>query len=124
MPLLDDSEAERIAEGLRATQHAPTLAGWARALLEDRRARSAVILRLSRELHHVRQRLRQAAKYLDGLVGNVEVSAREPWRDKQSCPVCGAVAVRVATRSDPSRAGGHVLVHLHPDGKKCESAAR
>jgi hypothetical protein len=120
MALLEDSEADRIAEGLRTTQHAPTLAGWGRALLEDRRARSALILRLSRELQHVRGRLRQAARYLDGLLGNVQMATREPWGGKQPCPVCGAAAVRVATRSEPSRPGAHVVVHIHPDGKRCE----
>ncbi len=123
MALLDDSEAERIAHGLASTSHGPTLAGWIRALLDDRRARSALILRLSRELHHARRRLRQAARYLDGLLGNVQMVSREPWGGKLPCPHCGAPAIRVGTRSEPSQPGAHVLVHVHPDGKHCDSSA-
>ena len=123
MVLLDDAEAERIAHGLASTSHGPTLAGWIRALLDDRKARSALILRLSRELHHARYRLRQAARYLDGLLGNVQMVSREPWGGKLPCPHCGAPAIRVGTRSEPSQTGAHLLVHVHPDGKRCEGSA-
>jgi len=120
MALLDDGEAERIRDGTATTSHAPTLVAWIRALLDDRKSRNALLLRLTRELQHVRGRLRQAARYLDGLVGNVQRAAGEPWPGQLPCPVCGAPVLKLATRQDPSVAGSRVVVHVHADGKRCE----
>jgi hypothetical protein len=115
--LIDDSAAARIEEGLAARTPEPTVARWMRALLDDRKARSALILRLARQLHHARRRLRQAAAYLDGLLAKAHEDAREPWPDKTICESCGAPLDRV--RTTPRTTSGHRLTNEHPDGTKC-----
>ena len=70
MTWLGDDHAARVKEIVRdrRDQKDPQLASWTAKLLDDRAARSALIQRLSRQLHHVRQRLMQAARYVDGLL--------------------------------------------------------
>lgn len=117
--VLSDHEAARISEGTERTKDATTLVRWIRALLDDRRARSALILRLSRQLHHVRGRLAQATRYLDGLLKKAHEDSREPWPDKAVCDQCGAPLDRVKTT--PREPTGHHLANEHPDGTKCHA---
>src|SRR5689334_17451132 len=75
MSFLSDEEVRHIASQLPAQRDEreglapPTLVllRWLRQLLEDRQERSTVILGLSRHLHHLRERLRDAGTYFDKL---------------------------------------------------------
>ena len=122
MGLLKDSEAWRIEQAINdkhAVADPATLTRWVRELLEDRRARTAVIQKVSRQAHYVRGRFAQAARYLDGLLDELERMSREPWPGKLPCPICGAPIEQVRAEFRPDDARGHVLVHQHADGTKC-----
>jgi len=114
--MLSDEEARRIRD-LATSADRGTLLRWVGELLEDRRERSALLQGLARQLAHLRRRLRQASKYLDGLLQRAEGTTREPWPGKLPCPHCGAPAVLVRAEQ---RSEGHVVVHAHPDGVHCE----
>jgi hypothetical protein len=101
-------------------QKDPQLASWTAKLLEDRAARSALIQRLSRQLHHVRQRLMQAARYVDGLLTVAHTATREPWPLKLLCPHCGAPVDQVRADYRPDDPQHHVTVHCHVDGVRCD----
>jgi hypothetical protein len=116
--MLTDDQLRRVAE-LRTDPSARRAIG---ALLEERRRLVAIIQGLSRQLHHVRARLGQAARYFDGLVGKAHELTREPWPRQLLCPRCGAPAVQVTTQLRPG--GGHVSFHVHPDGARCEEPGR
>lgn len=118
MPLLKDDEARQIEDGARSTRDPDVLSRWIRALLADRKARTALLQSVSRQLHHLRRRMTQATAYLQGLVaGAVRVTA-EPWQGQVPCPHCGAPASRVHTRAGGGP-GGHALSYSHPDGRTC-----
>jgi hypothetical protein len=126
MALLPDSEAERLRRALRdaAGRTDPeVLARWLRLLLDDRQERLAIAQRLSRRAHYVRQRFSQAARYLDGLLDELERISREPWPGKLPCPHCGAPSDQVRAEYRPDDPRRHVLVHGHPDGTDCEPSA-
>jgi hypothetical protein len=72
---------------------------WLGQLLADRRARSALIESLSRRIHHLRERIRQASAYLDGLTEGAMKVAAEPWPGKLPCPRCGAPVVMVLSNA-------------------------
>jgi hypothetical protein len=90
--MLSDEEARRICD-LATCADRGTLLRWVGELLEDRRERSALLQGLARQLAHLRRRLRQASKYLDGLLQRAEEILGEPWAGKLPCPHCGAPAV-------------------------------
>ena len=117
--MMSDDEAERVS-GLRFRD--TDAQRWIARLLEDRRERTAVIQRLSRRLHHLRSRLQQASGYFDALVGKAHHLTRQPWPRQLLCPHCGAPASRVRTDQGPGGVG-HVQVHDHPDGTRCEEPA-
>jgi hypothetical protein len=57
------------------TSSPEVLRRWLGQLRADRRARSALIQSLSRQLQHLRERIRQAGDHLDGLtVGAMQVA--------------------------------------------------
>jgi hypothetical protein len=114
--VLPDDQAERIEAGLGSADRA-TLARWLRLLLDDRRARTALLLGQTRRLSHSRKRLVQASAYLDGLLRAAEDEARAAWPDKLPCPHCGAPSAVVKAEQ---RKQGHAIVHAHPDGVRCE----
>jgi len=115
-PMLADDDANRIEfELVRADK--PTLVRWVKELLDDRRARSGLLQAEARRLAHLRQRLKQAADYLDGLALKAQEEVAAPWKGKLPCPHCGAPASGVRAEQRPQ---GHVVVHDHPDGKTCE----
>jgi hypothetical protein len=59
------------------------------ALLDDRRARSSLLLGLTRRFAYTPKRQRQAFHYLDGLFLRAEEEAQAAWPGKQPCPDCG-----------------------------------
>jgi hypothetical protein len=122
MTLLDDPQADRISDEVSKCSDRATMTRWVRALLEDRKARSALILRLARELHHVRGRLAQASAYLDGLLGRAHEATREPWPQQLPCEHCGAPAESAA--AIPQTPTGHQIVTRHPDGTTCHAKAK
>jgi hypothetical protein len=120
--LLSDSEAARIADEVARCSDRATMTRWVRSLLEDRKARSGLILRLARELHHARGRLAQAASYLDGILGKAHDATREPWPKQLPCEHCGAPAETVA--AIPTTPTGHRIETRHPDGTVCHPKAK
>ena len=122
MGFLRDNEARAAAELADAKRVAsPQLAEAVHRLLDDRRARTALLHRISRELQHVRGRLAQASRYLEGLLANVQRTAGTPWPGKVPCPLCGAPADQVVSEYRTQDQQGHVLVHAHADGTRCEA---
>src|SRR5687768_15481370 len=121
MSFLRDSDARAAAE-LAETKRAaaPQLAEAVHRLLDDRRSRTALLHRISRELQHVRGRLAQASRYLEGLLSSVQRTAGAPWPDKVPCPLCGAPTDQVLSEYRPQDPRGHVVVHAHADGTRCE----
>ncbi len=117
--MLSDPEAQRIADQVGNCADRGTMTRWVRSLLDDRKARSALILGLSRQLHHTKGRLAQAAKYLDGLLDKAHQRTREPWPKQDICPRCGAPAD--SAKALPTKPAGHRVVTGHPDGTTCEA---
>ena len=124
MGFLSDSDAER-ASRLSASSGAQELVRWLRALLDDRAQRVALIQRLSRHIHYLRRRQKQAAEYLDKVAAAAHAESMRPWPGKLPCDVCGAAPDRLSAdlkgdaRGGPGSAPGHELVTYHPDGKQC-----
>ncbi len=116
--MLSDEEASRIEFELRSADRA-TLTRWVKELLDDRRARSGILQGQSRRLAHLRQRLKQAADYLDGLALKAQHEVEVPWPGKLLGPHCGAPTSLVRAEL---RQQGHAVVHDHADGKTCEGA--
>ncbi len=118
--VLPDERADRIEFELRGADRA-TLTQWVKELLDDRRARSALLQAQARRLAHLRQRMKQAADYLDGLALKAQEEVQAPWPGKTVCPHCGAPAslVRVELREQ-----GHAIVRDHADRVKCEDAGK
>jgi len=75
--MLSEDEVRRIAE--RSTSDSRAREALAE-LLRDRRQLVAVIQGLARQLHHLRERLKQASAYLEGLVEKAESTAKAPWQ--------------------------------------------
>jgi hypothetical protein len=117
--VVHDEDAERIASGVGSADRA-TLARWVGELLADRAWRSGLLQQEARQLAALRGRLRQASEYLEGLVVKAEETARAPWQGRQPCPQCGAAAVLVRGDLRSDGKDGHVVVHHHPDGGRCE----
>ncbi len=118
--MLLDEEAERIErEAARADRAA--LERWIRELLDDRRARTAMLQGQTRRVAYAMRRLRQAADYLAGLLRMAQEEAAAAWPGKLPCPHCGAPSVRVRAEQRPQ---GHEIVHDHPDGVRCVPPAR
>ncbi len=118
--MLSDDQAERIETGLDSADRA-TLARWLRLLLDDRRARTGLLLGQTRRLAYARKRLAQAFAYMDGLLRGAEDEARAAWPGQLACPHCGAPSAVVKAEQ---RSQGHAIVHAHPDGVHCEDPKR
>ena len=118
--MLPDDQAERMEAGLGSADRA-TLARWLRVLLDDRRARTALLLGQTRRLAYARKRLGQAFTYMDALLRAAEDEARAAWPGKLACPHCGAPSAVVKAEQ---RRQGHAIVYDHPDGVRCEDPKR
>ncbi len=118
--MLPDAQAERIEAGLGSADRA-TLARWLRLLLDDRGARTALLLGQTRRLAYARKRLAQAFTYMDGLLRAAEEEAKTAWPGQLACPSCGAPSAVVKAEQ---RKQGHAIVHAHPDGVRCEDPKR
>ena len=92
--MLSDREAEEIERARRKGISGPVVGKWVDQLLDDRRQRV-------RQLEHLRQRLHQAFRYLDGLVREA-TQARAVSLKQQPCPKCGKPYERATARSFPS----------------------
>ena len=117
--MLSEDEVRRIAE--RPTSD-PRAREALTELLRERRHLVAVIQGLARQLHHLRERLKQASSYLDSLVERAESTAKAPWPAKVPCPRCGAAIDRVTVDYRPDQ--GHALEYRHPDGSVCDAEER
>jgi hypothetical protein len=69
--MLSDRDAEEIERGRRERVGGPIVLKWLDLLLADRRERI-------QQLEHLRRRLNQAFRYLDGLVRDVQRGPRTP----------------------------------------------
>jgi hypothetical protein len=114
--VLPDAEAARIEEQVGAADR-QALVRWVWELLENRKARSALLQGQARRVAYLRKRLKQAAEYLDSLALEAQEECQAPWPGKQLCPHCGAPAAMVRAEL---RQQGHAVVHDHPDGQRCE----
>jgi hypothetical protein len=104
--MLSDHEAEQIARGRREGIGGPILLKWIDQLLADRVDRI-------RQLEHVRQRLRQAFRYLDGLVRDAQYP-RAALKPSPLCPHCREPYVHAAGRSPAG------IVYVHSEGRQCQ----
>lgn len=79
--MISEHEAEEIARARRNGVGGPIVMKWLDQLLADRHERI-------RQVDHLRQRLRQAFRYLDGLLRDAH---RLPPAERQEavCPHCG-----------------------------------
>ena len=105
--MLSDRDADAIERGRREKVGGPIVLKWVDQLLADRRERI-------RQLEHLRQRLRQAFRYLDGLVrdahGATPVTAppRQP-----ACPMCGRPYIQASGVSPRG------ITYVHADKREC-----
>jgi hypothetical protein len=104
--MLSDREADEIERGRRAHVGGPIVLKWVDQLLADRRERV-------RQLEHLRARLNQAFRYLDGLVRTVQGAAPPVSKEKPSCPACGKPYVRASGVSPRG------IVYTHSDDREC-----
>ena len=103
--MLSDHEAAEIARARRSGIGGPILLKWVDQLLADR-------LERIRQLDHLRERLRQAFRYLDGLVRDVQ-RPRAASTPAPPCPLCGKPYLRAAGRSSSG------IVYVHTGGREC-----
>ena len=104
--MLSDREADEIERGRRAHVGGPIVLKWVDQLLADRRERV-------RQLEYLRQRLRQAFRYLDGLVRDAQEAPPAAPRERPSCPACGKPYVRASGVSPRG------IVYTHSDRREC-----
>src|SRR5258707_9589513 len=97
--MLTDPEAEEIAREVQRGTKGPVVFTWIEQLLADRKERVA-------QVHFLRQRLKQAFVYLDGLLEGKKVKP-------MSCPKCGKPYVRASGLSPNG------MVYFHADRSEC-----
>ncbi len=106
--MLTDREAEEIERGRRRGVGGPVVLKWIDQLLADRRDRI-------RQLEHLRRRLDQAFRYLDGLVRNIQ--RPQPEKSAQPgrpvCPKCGKSYERASGESPNG------IIYFHADRSEC-----
>ncbi len=107
--MLSDREAEEIERARKRGISGPLVGKWLDQLLDDRRERV-------RQLEHLRQRLHQAFRYLDGLVREA-TQARPVNLKNLPCPRCGKPYERATGDS-----GGSVT-YQHADGRRCSAGS-
>jgi hypothetical protein len=107
--MLSDHEAEEITRARRQGIGGPVVLKWIDQLLADR-------LERIRQLDHLRKRLSQAFRYLDGLVRDAQ---RPPASSAQppACPRCRKPYVRAAGLSPNG------TVYFHADRSECRTTA-
>jgi hypothetical protein len=105
--MLSDREADEIERGRKQGAGGPVVLKWLDQLLQDRRERV-------QQLEHLRKRLHQAFRYLDGLVGEAR-QGQSPGPASLSCPRCGRPYERAAGRSP----GG--VTYFHSGGQRCST---
>ncbi len=88
--MLSDRDAEEIERGRMQRVGGPVVLKWVDQLLQDRRERI-------QQLEHLRKRLHQAFRYLDGLVREARHAQQVNPRDL-ACPKCGRPYERAASR--------------------------
>ena len=109
--MLTDREAEEIERQLgRGVRSGPLVLSWVNKLLADRKERVG-------QIHHVRQRLNQAFRYLDGLLR--DLPNRPPTAPKPG-PTCGRCGKPYARAYGISPRG---MAYVHADGKECRMEA-
>ena len=108
--MLTDREAAEIERGRRAGVGGPLVLKWIDQLLEDRRERV-------RQLEHLRKRLNQAYRYLDGLVRDAQRPRSSP-STTSSTPLCPRCAKPYVSASGISPSG---VVYVHGDRKECRT---
>ena len=105
--MLSDRQAEEIERGRRSKVVGPIVLKWIDDLLADRRERV-------QQLAHLRQRLAQAFRYLDGLTRPAQApAAGQRPASPPACPVCRTPYVR-ATGVSPQG-----IVYTHADAREC-----
>ena len=81
--MLSDREAEEIERQLgRGVRSGPLVLSWVNKLLADRKERVG-------QIHHVRQRLNQAFRYLDRLLRDLPVAPPTAPKSGLTCGRCG-----------------------------------
>lgn len=107
--MLSDQEAEEIERGRRAKVVGPVVLKWVDLLLADRRERVAQLL-------HLRKRLAQAFRYLDGLSrDHSQAAAAPPPRQRPACPLCHEPYEQASGDSPQG------IVYVHADGRECHA---
>ena len=109
--MLTDHEADEIERGRRSGVGGPIVLKWIDQLLADRRERL-------RQLEHLRRRLNQAFRYLDGLVRDVQQGkpAIAAYRGAPpACPKCGKAYERASGLSPQG------VVYVHADRTECRA---
>jgi hypothetical protein len=89
----------------------PLVVSWVDRLLADRRERV-------RQLQYLRQRLRQAFRYLDGLFGPASEMQRAAGSAKSApviCPLCRKPYLRASGISPRG------IEYEHQDGRRCRA---
>ena len=97
--MLSDQDADEIARGRANGVGGPLIGKWVDQLLADRKERVA-------QLRYLRQRLKQAFAYLDGLLEGKKLPAVH-------CPMCGKPYMRVSGLSPNG------MVYFHADRREC-----
>ena len=97
--MLSDQDADEIARGRAKGVGGPLIGKWVDQLLADRKERVA-------QLRYLRQRLKQAFAYLDGLLEGKKLPAVH-------CPSCGKPYVRASGLSPMG------MVYFHADRREC-----
>ena len=105
--MLSDREVEEIERGRLNKMGGPIVLKWIDQLLADRRERV-------RQLEHLRKRLSQAFRYLEGLVRDARY-APAPARQKPVCPLCKKPYTRAS--GDSPRG----IVYSHADQTECRA---
>ena len=106
--MLSDQEAEEIARGRARGIGGPLVLKWIDQLLADRVERI-------QQLEHLRRRLSQAFRYLDGLVRDVQRPRPEKVAHpgRPVCPKCGNSYERAAGESPNG------VIYFHADRSEC-----
>lgn len=123
--MLSDREAEEIERGRQQRVGGPIILKWLDQLLLDRRERI-------QQLEHLRRRLNQAFRYLDGLVRDVQRGpSSKPAGRPNATPTAGPAPSRPPTRPVcPACAQPYVQAHgrspngiayMHDDGRECRA---
>jgi len=109
--MLSDRDAEAIERGRREGVGGPIVLKWLDQLLSDRKERI-------RQLEHLRKRLSQAFRYLDGLVRAVQTPQPQTIAPAAAvtCPRCRRPYLRVSGVSP------HGMIYYHADRTECRTS--